>query len=249
VTLPIPPTWLSAPPIPEPKANQAHVYCLDLSLDSAREQQLRGYLIQEEQARADRFATRQLQTRFIAARGQLREILAAYVGTAPGELRFSYNPYGKPSLDLSIHDLSHLPGPLCFNLAHSGGLALLAVTFGQEVGVDLEDMSRPVDYQAIVRRYFSPDEEEALFALPDDQQRMGFFNGWARKEAYIKAQGMGLSIPLDSFSVTLSPTLPARFLRAEEEWKLYEISPIFDYAAALVSRGEVTKILCYKWNL
>lgn len=234
-------SWSPAPPVPELQAGRVCVYRFSLAPDQKREEQLRSYLTKEELERAGRFVTQALRTRFVAARGQLREILAAHTGVTPAAVSFTYNAYGKPSLAGD--------GAVRFNLAHSGELALLAVTLGQEVGVDVEDMRKTVDFPLIARRFFAPGEVTALFALPETDRRQGFYNCWTRKEAYIKARGMGLSIPLDEFEVNLSPAEPARLLYPPENIQLYEIDLGFGYAGALAVDGDVQDICCKSWFL
>ncbi len=151
--------WPNPPAQLQPEPGWAHVFFLDLDLPAARLNALAALLSSDEAARARRFRSPSDGQTFTAAHGQMRQVLSAYLGTPPAELRFAANAYGKPSLDP--------PSSLAFNLSHSGSAALLAVTFGQEVGVDLERFNRPVDLANIARRFFSPPEAAALLALPE----------------------------------------------------------------------------------
>jgi 4'-phosphopantetheinyl transferase len=128
---------------------------------------------------------------------------------APERLSFSYNEYGKPSL-------SGQHSGLRFNLSHSGGIALVAVTLERELGVDLEQYSESKADEAVAEKYFSPREFACFDAVSEDLRTRVFLNCWTRKEAYIKARGMGLSIPLNSFDVSAAPGEPAVLLRAAE---------------------------------
>ena len=193
---------------------------------------LRGLLSPDETARADRFVKATDRTAFCAGRGILREILASYSGASARDLLFSYCAYGKPSL----------PGGPVFNLSHSGGTACLAVNTGADcaLGVDIEAF-RPVD-DAVAARFFSPAEYTALSALPAAQWQNGFFRCWTRKEAFVKACGQGLSMPLHQFDVTLDPHAPARLLRlnggAPAEWKMLhmDLGPCLVGALAVQTR-------------
>ncbi|RVT85287.1 4'-phosphopantetheinyl transferase superfamily protein [Rhodobacteraceae bacterium CCMM004] len=182
----------------------------------------RALLSADESARADRFVFDRDRDRFVAARAGLRRALAAVTGTAADALAFAYEQNGKPRID---------GGPV-FNLSHSGDLAALAVAAGGVdpiLGLDIE-APRAVE-RDLPERVFSAAERAELAALPDAAWEAGFFAGWTRKEAVIKALGDGLSMPLDSFDVTLGPDAPARVLRMPpgrpppEAWTLVPFRP------------------------
>src|SRR5262249_29846251 len=147
------------------------------------------------------------QERFVACRGTVRTILAQYLARDPRRLAFIYGANGKPALTGN-----EAPCRLHFNVAHSDGLALLAVGRGREIGVVLERIRPEVATEAIARHYFSARDIEALRALPPRLRVKAFFHAWTRKEAYLKATGAGLSLPLDCFDVTLRPGEPAALL-------------------------------------
>lgn len=185
---------------------EVHVFWLDLDLPAERVAALGATLSDDERARADRFLVPGIGARFAAGRGQLRAVLARYLGARPEELRFAYGPQGKPSLEAT---------ELRFNLSHSASRGLLAVTCGAELGADLERVRPEVDYEGLARRFFSPGEAEALRTVAPELRATAFFAAWTRKEAFIKAKGGGLSIPLDRFDVTLRPGEKAALLRTE----------------------------------
>jgi 4'-phosphopantetheinyl transferase len=166
-------------------------------------------------------------------------MLSRYLGRPPEELGFSYNEYGKPQIVSAGSDAE----PLHFNLAHSKGLALYAFTRLGEIGVDIEYIRPGFPDEEIARRFFSATEVANLNQLPVDDRQKGFFNCWARKEAFIKAKGLGLSLGLDQFDVSLDATQPAALLRtgwdASEaaEWSLREIETESGYAAAVAVRA------------
>src|SRR5215216_281129 len=209
---------------------------LDLPVDSLKT--LEATLSADEIQRADHFHFPGDKDRFIAAHGCLRDILAHYQHWEPGQLTFSANDYGKPALSTVSSERR-----MDFNLSHSEDLALLAVTWERKVGIDLERVRQGISSQVIARQYFSRSEFIELVGLPFEQREVGFFNCWTRKEAYIKAQGLGLSLSLESFDVSLSPNEPA-ILRATRpdpqeaaRWILLalEVSP--GYVAALAVEG------------
>lgn len=155
----------------------------------------------DEQARARRFATADLQRRFVAGRAGLRRALGEHLGVDPRALVFAENAHGKPRLvgAQTVH----------FNLSHSGSRAIVALSDTLEVGADLERI-RPIEHLDLARRYFHHTERTAIEALAgqEEAQRRAFFLIWTLKEAIVKSQGQGLSIPLYSFAVSIETPTP-----------------------------------------
>jgi len=179
----------------------------------------------------------------------LRQILGAYLSLAPAHLRFDLSARGKPELAPGSNPLH-----LRFNLSHTHGLALVAVTRRREVGVDVE-WSRPVaEATQIAERFFSPQESARLRALPAEQRPAAFFNCWTRREAYLKATGEGIAESPDRIEVTCAPREPARLLgvrgdpQAAVRWQLQELSPGPSYVAALAVKGRGLKVLLWDWS-
>jgi 4'-phosphopantetheinyl transferase len=209
-----------------------------LALDAAELETLRKVLSPDEQARAERFCFEKDRQRFIASRGILREILSRYLKREPARLEFSYSRFGKPSLapddsGSGVH----------FNLSHSHGLALYAISRFPEIGVDVERLRRDFPCEQIAEHFFSPHEVKTLRSLPEAGKYEAFFNCWTRKEAFVKARGEGLSLPLDQFTVSLAPAEPVALLRTEgdsgeaSQWALRGINPVDGYIAALAAKG------------
>lgn len=207
---------------------------------------LRQSLSSDEQARADRFHFERDRRRYIVGRGALRSILSGYLNADPHRLQFRYGHNGKPAL---------ISNALQFNVAHSRGLALVAVTPQQEVGVDVEYMRPVLDADQLAERFFSARESAALRSLPAHERHAAFFTCWTRKEAYIKAIGEGLSQPLDQFDVSLAPGEPPHFLsirgdRAEaQHWSLFSLAPDENYAAAIAVRECGWQVSCWTWEM
>lgn len=222
--------------------NDVHLWRTRQDIPAPLQEQLEATLSDDERVRAHRFLLPHLTVHYVAARGMLRDVLARYSRQPAADLRFTYGEHGKPSMD----------GPLRFNLSHSHGLALLAVTRGHEVGVDLEAVRQDIMGERIAERFFSPREVQMLGALPADQQAVGFFNCWTRKEAYIKALGSGLFLALDRFDVTLAPGAEARLLEDRGDadlsrWELRVIEPGDGWAGALVVEGHGLTVTCFDW--
>lgn len=190
------------------------------------------WLSADERARAERFHFDRHRRRFVLGRGALRSLLGSYLGIEPVDVSFTYGPQGKPAL-------ADAACPLRFNTSNSGDLAAYAFTNGCEIGIDVEQHRAVRDLERIAGRFFSPEEAAELLELPAAEKASAFFNCWTRKEAYIKARGGGLSIPLNSFRVTLRTGVTARMVSlagSEEEaraWTLHEFTPAQDYAGAL----------------
>jgi 4'-phosphopantetheinyl transferase len=174
----------------------------------------RALLSEDERAEGGRLVHGRDRHDFLVRRALLRTVLSQYADCDPRAWVFRRNDYGKPSVATHQGDMEHAPPngraglPLGFNASHTRGLAVCAVTAGCEVGVDVEDLHRRVEALDLARRYFAAAEVKALEELPPDGRRIAFFQLWTLKEAYIKARGMGLSIPLDQFALTLSAEQP-----------------------------------------
>ncbi len=198
----------------------------------------------DEKARAARFHSAAHACRFVAAHARLRQQLAALLSVEPGEIRFAAGPHGKPGLAAEFAETG-----LEFNLSHSGPMALIGWAWRRAIGVDIELWRRTSDEAALVRRYFSACEIAAYEALEPEQRLHSFFDCWTRKEAYVKAVGRGLGLPLDSFDVTLGPASEARLLRTSavhddgRSWSLAAVHLETDASAAVVMEGDAFHIL------
>jgi 4'-phosphopantetheinyl transferase len=193
-------------------------------------------LAPDELARAARGRDPLQRARFVVGRGLLRSLLGAALGQAPAAVRLRYNPHGKPNL------AEEPAGGLRFSLAHSQNMALYALASGcgeAQLGVDLEAIAALNDMGALVQRFFSARERDAWLALPERLRTRGFYACWTRKEAVLKALGVGLARPLGSFDVSVDPDAPARLLaidgdeEAARPWLLRDLPMPDGFAAAL----------------
>ncbi|MCB0168419.1 MAG: 4'-phosphopantetheinyl transferase superfamily protein [Anaerolineae bacterium] len=240
-------TWPPPPTQLKLEGGQVHVWCASLELQPITLSRLETLLAKDEQARANRFVFERDRQHFIAARARLRLILSRYLTVTPQSLRFRYGPQGKPELT------GGNGGALHFNLSHSHGLALVAVTQERHVGVDLEQVRVIDDMDSIARRFFSKVEYQAYTALPLSQKSLGFFNCWTRKEAYIKAIGQGLSCPLADFDVSLTPGEPAKLLSIKDNrqlaelWSITTVDPAAGYVGAVVVEEPTPSLSCWHW--
>lgn len=219
------------------------------SIDELRLAQLSQLLSHDENQRASRFRFERDRRRFVAGRGMLREILGTYLEVDPERIDFAYGTHGKPYFKAPTGSVLT---PISFNVSHSAGSAIYAFS-SSEVGVDLE-VIRPVpEMDALVERYFSVSERSAFASIAPDLKLKAFFSCWTRKEAYVKASGSGLLIPLDQFDVSLDPRLPACLLSAcgvsgdQLHWALHSFDLSTDTVAALVCSRKSRPRLCGAW--
>ena len=233
------PNWLPPPTDLLLRDGEIHVWRIELDQLAAQMEPLAQVLGPDERDRAERFHFERDRQRFVIARGALRFILSRYVGLAPARLRFTYGPYGKPSLATPFNR-----NELEFNVTHSHNLTLCAVKgAGSELGIDVEYVRPVLEAEQIAGRFFSPAEQASLRACPPDQKLAAFFNCWTRKEAYLKALGEGLSRPLADFDVSLDPGEPARLLQVKGQpeeagrWFLEAFIPLPGYVAAVAAAG------------
>jgi 4'-phosphopantetheinyl transferase len=174
-------------------------------------------------------------------------LLAHCLGATPESLQFIYNEFGKPAL---------APGPfphLHFNISHSGEWILIALSFGRILGVDVERKRDDMATAEIAARFFSPAECGTLATLPQAQRCAAFFACWTRKEAYLKARGDGLSLPLDQFDVAFAPGVEPRLVATRHDpaevdrWKLAALEIGRGHAAALAVEGADWQLKCWDW--
>jgi 4'-phosphopantetheinyl transferase len=186
-----------------------------LDLNPGAVDALAGWLHDDECRRAGRFRLARDRRRYVVARGLLRTLLAARLGTHPRSVELCCGAHGKPRLAPGS-----AAGDLRFNVSHTGDFALFAFSRGREVGVDVEAVLPMRDADAVARHFFSRSELRAYRALEPGARQAGFFTCWTRKEAYLKALGGGLPSPLSEFD-------------APPGWSLSSFSPAPGHAAAL----------------
>ncbi len=220
-----------------------HIWYFPLHTQDHAIVKLHGLLNLEEQEKAERFSSKLLKCRFIVGRASLRLILGRYLNEEPAELAFENGEFGKPSLRRKS-DLNSLQ----FNMAHSHDLGTIAVANGRRVGIDIERVRTIEDMDKIVLNSFSPFERSAFAGIPAKDRTTAFLRCWTRKEAYLKATGMGLSLPLDKFDVTMAPGHEPRLLRVENNseevsrWSFSDLDFESDYIGTVAVEGRCSPV-------
>lgn len=240
--------WRIPPKAPSLAPGEIHVWRASLDVSASRLSGLERFLSAEELTRVDRYHFDRDRNRFVVRRGFLRTILGHYLGAKPDDLEFEYTRYGKPYLGNQFAG-----DEIRFNLSHSHGLVLYAISLNSDIGVDLELVRPELVSEEIAERFFSPTEVSILHALPEDVQPRAFFNCWTRKEAFVKARGEGLSLPLDQFNVSLGPGEKAALLSTKwdpqeaSRWSLLDLNLGSDYIGALAVEGHGWQLRCWRW--
>lgn len=224
---------------PSQPAGRIDVYRIRLDLPEARWSGLAAQLTEAERARADRFLSGNKRREFTITRTALRRILSQAIDEPPSRINIIHQSHGKPCLDSLEHDVR-------FSVSHSHDLALVAVTRGRDVGVDVEKIRDDIEHGTLARRFFSESEYRALQQYSGLERLHAFFAVWTRKEAVVKAQGGGIALGLKQFDVSVEPHAAPRVLATRwqqsgiPEWALIDIDPGPGYAACLaVSGGSV----------
>ena len=233
--------WTSAPPLPALAQHELHVWRASLDAPPAILRRVESTLNAGEKERAEKFLVPQARERFVAARGILRELVATYLEIEPEKVEFMYGPQGKPSLS-AVHN-----SKVCFSVSHSREMGLFAFASDGEVGVDIEQVKPDFKGMEIAAHFFSSEEIAALAKLPPELGVEAFFGCWTRKEAYVKARGQGLSIPLRSFTVSFADS--KQLLRDETgaAWSCCALEPARGFAGAVVVAGESWSLKCWEW--
>ncbi len=247
VTPPAP--WREISEIPPVAPKEIQVWRINLRRPPAEISQRQNLLSAAEKKQAAQFHFTSDQRRFIVRRAALRQLLATNLGLGSEAIQIESANFQKPAIAETQN-----PGWLRFNCSHSADWALIALAREQEVGVDLEQHRPMADAGDLADRFFSRREVKELAGLPPAFKVQGFFNGWTRKEAFVKAIGLGLSYPLNRFSVSLAPDQPAAILEVADDsaalnkWSMISLAVAPDYSAALVFPGNKPFVKCLSWS-
>jgi len=230
--------------------DEVHVWQVDLVAWEKATEPLLDLLDPEEKARADRFKFPAPRNQFLISRALLRRALGCYLGIEAGQVRFRTTKNGKPELATNSGF-----DPLQFNLSHTEGITVFAIARRRQVGVDVERIRTDTNAIELAERFFSPPEVQWLRSQPAAEQIPAFFTCWTGKEAYIKAHGEGLSMPLTSFGVLPLPGDATSKLQlkvyddpeAARRWSIWQLQPGSGLRAALAVEGKSCRVRLGQW--
>jgi 4'-phosphopantetheinyl transferase len=229
---------------------EVHIWCLDFNeLCSTKLRAYHNLLSQDEKERARKFYFEKDRDHFICARGILRCLIGMYLDIVPSSLVFKYNLHSKPLLDVP-------PGgsDIYFNVTHSKNVALYAFSRTYPVGVDIEFIRQDLEWKALAENFFSINESCMIQSIEPCHQIEAFYCCWTRKEALLKGLGLGLSIPLNHFEVSVSPdeTEVQPVYRSDlcqlKDWIIWSLPSLSNYVSALATKGSPRMIKSFKFS-
>lgn len=227
--------------------NEVHIWSLNLGLVPFQAmQEYESILSDDEKTRASKFRFSKDKKTFSLTRGVLRKLAGAYLDTEPKKVKFHYEQYGKPR----FQDESRIK----FNVSHSGDRAVIAFVRDYDIGVDIEYFKDDFDVLDIAENFFSRREIDKLKMQPLKEQRQAFYRCWTRKEAFIKAEGSGLSFPLDKFTVSMHSDNEANLEHTDwspdekDRWNMFSFKPAQNYIAAVAINGNTTSFNVFDWK-
>ena len=228
---------------------EVHIWRASLDQPAWATDRLLAVLTPDEVGRAAALRFDPHRRRFVTARGVLREILGAYLGSDPAGLQLAYTPWGKPYLTWMGGSCS-----VRFNVSHSGGVALYALMCNHEVGVDIEEVRPVPEADRVARRFFSAPEAELLDRQSASQRDTSFLRAWTCKEALVKAVGAGVYCGLSSFDVSdaWQAGSGSAWVAAEGRIRQWTISQLYakeGYVAAVCTEGENVGVRSWEWTL
>lgn len=241
------PDWPSPSSIPQLATGEIHVWRIDLDIPDDRWRALLSLLAVDELAKAERFHFAKHRRRTIVSHAALRILLGRYLARPPRGIAFSYNSHGKPRLAGEGQRIR-------FNLSHTEEIMLVAFVLDSEVGIDIEAVTRTVDYMGVGQRWFSALESRTLQSLPEQERVDAFFRAWCRKEAYIKARGEGMAHPLQRFSVALDKHESRLVEHLDDSgetsrWTFIDIDVAENYRATVVAETADWQVGCYRLDM
>ncbi|MCP3679114.1 MAG: 4'-phosphopantetheinyl transferase superfamily protein [Gammaproteobacteria bacterium] len=219
-------------------ADTAHVWTCWLKERLPQLQTLSELLAPDEMKRTQQFRFDRDRHAYIISRATLRQLLACYLPQSAPALVFDYGEQGKPMI-----------AGLEFNLSHSHDCLVVAITRDTAVGIDVEWVERTTMSDRLAANCFSQQELEQFHSLSEQEKPHAFFNGWTRKEAFVKALGSGLHFDLKKFSVMLLPQQPPQLLAIESDsmvassWQLHSFVPAPSYCGAIAWQGGEKEII------
>ena len=228
--------------------SHVHVWRIPLDSPSLPINSFRLWLSPDELARADRFTNVSAQRQFVVTRGVLRQLLGRYAGVTPTEIQLKKTSQGKP------YPVFPAPVSLGCNVSHTKGLALVAISGGVPVGIDVEAVDRTVNAESLAKRFFAEREAQQLAGVEEDQRARWFLTYWTCKEAFLKLQGTGLGADLSKFVIDLDMEKQAVAIVGlpstsnQTPYTLRRINPGEGFVGALAIGAHRPDIMFFDWN-
>ena len=213
---------------------EVHIWWVPMDIDEQLQQQFLPLLTERQKIKLNRLPNDTLKVRYIAGRGYLFQLVAAYLGVEPQELKFDFGKLGKPYINSEL-------GELQFNFSDTfspdkGGMGLFGFSRKHELGVDLEWAGRTGRFQQIMKRRFSENEQHLLNSENPAEQSAHFLSCWTRKEAYGKALGLGIRYPMREIDLCLDCANPQLQL-PETGWTIQQLALPDNFIGCLVNEG------------
>ena len=242
--------WSAKPKNKVLREGEVHVWLANLELEIYAMPKFLRDLSLTERTRAQRLQFDHDRRRFVIAKGLLRNLLGGYMGMKPNEIQFTMGPSGKPEIAQRLQT-SH--DPIHFNQAHSGHLGIYAFCRNRRVGVDIEEVRPFPDMDQIASLLFSTQEMAVFQSLSTKERQRAFFSAWTHKEAFVKALGKGLTLPLNHFEMSRAHGSLSRIVQNHDhsakslEWFVKDIPVSTQFSAAVCVEGEGWQLRCLKW--
>jgi 4'-phosphopantetheinyl transferase len=239
--------WPLTSPAPKLNNGEVHIWQIGLDMPDGCWQILTSLLSEDELAKANRFHFVKHRRRHTVSHAALRILLGQYLARPPRDIDFKYNTHGKPRLADEDQKIK-------FNLSHTEDIMLVAFVLDSEIGIDIEAVTRTVDYMGVGQRWFSALESRTLQSLPEQERIDAFFRAWCRKEAYIKARGEGMAHPLQRFSVALDKHESRLVEHLDDSgetsrWTFIDIDVAENYRATVVAETADWQVGCYRLDM
>lgn len=226
--------------------NQTHLWYIKFNKQLNNVPFFTSILSDDEKEKASKFRFKKDQNQFILSRGALRVLSANYLNIDAKNIVFKYGKYGKPEFDFN--------SDLKFNVSHSGNFGIIGFVKNFDIGIDIEKIKNDFDVLDIASNYFSELEIETIKKLPKEKHVEYFYRCWTRKESFIKAKSLGLTFPLDSFSVCINSNKKTELLETKWDntekhtWKLFAFSPHQNYIGAISIQGNIKSVEYFNFN-
>ena len=214
-----------------------------IDLSAAKIDEYRATLSDDELKRAEQFTFPNKQEEYVVTRGLLRSALALVLKQDPGSFNFNYSESKKPYLKTEVDRQ-----PIAFNVSHSHGQALVAISLGRKLGVDIEKIRPEVEFEKLASRFFSSAEHKALMECAQAERVAAFFATWTRKEAFVKAVGKGIAFGLSEFDVNVDANAPPKMLSTRWDandvgnWHMASIESVNSHMATVVADGSAFQL-------